>query len=396
MASPRILGLTVDPSERELILEHIERILVDPVFRNSRRYSGLLRYVVERTLEGQSDQLKERNLGVEVFGRRPDYDTNSDHCVRSAAGEVRRRLAQYYLTSGDTAVRIELPSGSYVPQFRVSPPPAPPAAVEPPVPVHVPGVTGARRRMGAAVGGLLALLAIGTAWTLFAQPSAFQRFWNPVLKSPGPALICVGGGSATEPLPPGPPVTVREFDLSPARRMHRSDALAMASLAAMLQSNGKSFRFLNRAHDTSFRELQEGPAILIGALNNEWTMLLTEPLRFHIERTPDGVRIMDRQDSSRSAWNVNLNQPIEGLTRDYAIVARLYDSKTETTKVIVAGLLGWGTRAAAEFAVSHEQLQQLEKRAPRGWAGKNVEAVISAEVVNGSSGLPRIEAAHFW
>src|ERR1700722_19412838 len=86
--------------ERQAVREHLERILLSPVFRNSRRYSGLLRYVVEATLNGDSDHLKERTIGVEVFGRVPDYDTTTDHSVRSGAGEVRKRLAQYYMESG--------------------------------------------------------------------------------------------------------------------------------------------------------------------------------------------------------------------------------------------------------------------------------------------------------
>jgi hypothetical protein len=51
---------------------------------------------VEETLEGASDQIKERTMGVEVFGRHPSYDTNVDYIVRTAAIELRKRLAIYY------------------------------------------------------------------------------------------------------------------------------------------------------------------------------------------------------------------------------------------------------------------------------------------------------------
>jgi len=51
---------------------------------------------VEQTLAGNEDNLKERTLGVEVFHRTPDYDTNLDPVVRLCAGEVRKRIAQYY------------------------------------------------------------------------------------------------------------------------------------------------------------------------------------------------------------------------------------------------------------------------------------------------------------
>src|SRR5262249_15327111 len=89
-------GMTVGDVERVEIQAELERILANPLFKNSRRYPNLLRYVVERTLDGHSADLKERTLGIEVFGRAPDYDTNLDPIVRTTAAEIRKRLAQYY------------------------------------------------------------------------------------------------------------------------------------------------------------------------------------------------------------------------------------------------------------------------------------------------------------
>ena len=68
---------------------------------------------------GAPNQLKERTLGVELFGRDPAYDTGVDAIVRVKANEIRRRLAQHNGTAGPgQRVRIELPPGSYVPQFH--------------------------------------------------------------------------------------------------------------------------------------------------------------------------------------------------------------------------------------------------------------------------------------
>src|SRR5664279_142113 len=80
----------------DAIREELGRILASSVFRKSERYSSLLEYAVQRALDGKSEQLKERTIGVEIFGRLANYDTNADHVVRSAAAEVRKRLAQYY------------------------------------------------------------------------------------------------------------------------------------------------------------------------------------------------------------------------------------------------------------------------------------------------------------
>jgi len=109
----------VDGEHRKQFSDHLERILASPVFRNSKRYASVLRYVVERALEGNADRLKERTIGVDVFGRPADYDTASDHVVRSAMAEIRKRLAQYYQEDGENSeLRIEVQPGSYVPQFR--------------------------------------------------------------------------------------------------------------------------------------------------------------------------------------------------------------------------------------------------------------------------------------
>src|SRR4051812_37473883 len=108
-----------EPIEREAIQEQLERMLASPLFRNSKRYPCFLRFVVEHSLTGDREHLKERTLGVRVFGREPDYDTNDDPVVRLTAGEVRKRIAQYYHEpSHESELRIDLPSGSYIAEFH--------------------------------------------------------------------------------------------------------------------------------------------------------------------------------------------------------------------------------------------------------------------------------------
>src|SRR5579871_2587409 len=77
------------------IREELDRILASPEFRTSKRSQEFLRYVVEHTLQGESDLLKERTIGVDVFGRPADYDPSDDATVRVRAGEVRKRLGLY-------------------------------------------------------------------------------------------------------------------------------------------------------------------------------------------------------------------------------------------------------------------------------------------------------------
>src|ERR1039458_1487338 len=109
----------VDPAA---VREELERILASPQFRNSKRHSCFLRLVVEETLNGEAGQLKERTVGVRVFGLEPGYDTSTNPVVRVSAGELRKRLLQYYHAPDHGAEpRIDLPPGSYVPEFGPAP-----------------------------------------------------------------------------------------------------------------------------------------------------------------------------------------------------------------------------------------------------------------------------------
>jgi len=108
------------PEQVSLVRGHLEKILASPVFAGSRRTQDFLRLIVSHALDGDVDNLRERMIGAEMFGRPVSYDTGSDSVVRVRASEVRKKLAQYYSKSSQakSEVRIELPSGSYVPRFH--------------------------------------------------------------------------------------------------------------------------------------------------------------------------------------------------------------------------------------------------------------------------------------
>src|SRR5262249_16264191 len=76
--------------------DELERVLSSTFFARSERMSKLLRFLVERQLEGRESELKESIIGIEVFGRRPDYNPKRDSTVRTEAVRVRARLKEYY------------------------------------------------------------------------------------------------------------------------------------------------------------------------------------------------------------------------------------------------------------------------------------------------------------
>lgn len=105
--------------DADLFRLHLQEIIESSAFKSSRRSLEFLSHIVEKSLQGQFDDLKERSLGVELFGRPASYDTGADAIVRVTASDVRRRLQQYYSEAGaHSELRIDLPSGSYIPEFR--------------------------------------------------------------------------------------------------------------------------------------------------------------------------------------------------------------------------------------------------------------------------------------
>src|SRR5215470_390584 len=98
----------------------LDKILASSVFVNSPRMSRFLRFVVETTLDGKSESIKEYVIAIEVFEKAEDYDPHADSTVRTEASKLRSRLSRYYETEGrdDLVVFITIPKGSYVAKFE--------------------------------------------------------------------------------------------------------------------------------------------------------------------------------------------------------------------------------------------------------------------------------------
>src|ERR1700730_16178438 len=107
------------PERLGLVRDHLKDVFASKAFAGSKRAQDFLQLIVDHALAGRLDSLRERMIGAEMFGRKIDYDTANDAVVRVKATEVRRKLAQYYQESTKPPlVRIELPPGSYVPNFQ--------------------------------------------------------------------------------------------------------------------------------------------------------------------------------------------------------------------------------------------------------------------------------------
>src|SRR5579862_878119 len=105
----------------------VEKILQSEIFRGSDSLRKLLRFLADRTLAGEADALKEYAVGLDAFGKPPDYDPRQDSVVRIQAGRLRHKLSEYYLTDGkEDPIRVEFPKGGYKIHFEARPVPAEP------------------------------------------------------------------------------------------------------------------------------------------------------------------------------------------------------------------------------------------------------------------------------
>jgi TolB-like protein len=145
----------------ETVQAALERVLASSAFTGSDQLKRFLRLVVERTLQGQPDQLKEYTLGVEVFERGAGYDPKLDPIVRVQARRLRLKLEEYYGTEGAAdPVLITLPKGGYVPVFEP----------RPSIGAELPPSNG-RQRMWLALGALALLILISGALLLKVRTS---------------------------------------------------------------------------------------------------------------------------------------------------------------------------------------------------------------------------------
>jgi hypothetical protein len=416
--------VNLSPSDKEAVLRQVERLLESAQFRNSRRYPDLLRYVVEQTIEGRADTLKERVLGIEVFGREPGFDTAGDSIVRVAAAEVRKRIAQYYQEDGHAGeLRVDLPPGSYVARFRrpaVSAPIVTSAPQEPATEqskteeraIEVKASPAARRgKMLWIAASVILLIAVGASITLRSGgDSGLERFWGPILKPSTPVLVCFGAVDLTEVAPDtragftpqmasavnnaaNAPVSEGKPGVFPA--VAWTEAAQLASLAEMLGKSDKRF-LLRNSRSATLADLRNGPVILGGLLGNSWSMRFVSKLRFHphMDVASQRMWIEDSQHPERTDWSVPWGQAYSDSYDNYALITRSKDPLSGQFTVEIGGLGLHGAQAAGEFVTNPVEMNGLSNdlRDPN----RNVQIVLKVEVVNGAAGPPQILAIHYW
>ena len=413
----------------------LDEVLASAFFRNTQQCQNLLRYIVKHSLAGEDHLLRERVIGSEVFGRRPDYEPGEDPVVRLRASEVRKRLAQFYHSAGETtAIQIDIPAGSYKANFRRGGEAAlsarsvlatevphllatiPEPHLAPQAPQVEPARPDRRRRIVmwtgvAGIGTLLCTLLIQTLGGV--DQMRFHAFWSPWINSRKPVIIAVGSNAvyrladsiadqyaSTHSLqmhgeeffvPFAPTDTIHGSDLVPAENsfVALGDVAAISQLVANVTRQKQSYqeRFSN---DISFAELRNSASVLVGGFNNSMTLELTRKLRFVLRARNE---IDDTQQPQRR-WILNA-PPDSHDTEDYAIVTRIVGSN-DAPMLSVAGMGQYGTLAAADFICNPTTVSGLVQSLPRRWEDKNLQLVLHVKIVDFKVVATDVIAVHLW
>jgi hypothetical protein len=399
--------------ESELVLVQLERLLASHHFKLSKKYPILLRYLVEKTLGGESHLLKERTIGVEVFDRTPDYNTAEDPVVRTTVAEIRKRIAQYYHEdTHNSELRIELTAGSYIPEFHFSTPlQLPPhansgiteatpqsEAVSAASDSELPTAAKQRQALGPwiALGFFLLVLVSFGAWKAWQwyTISPVETVWAPFIGSHSPVLICIGrpGSTTSEDTHD----TTLLDHINQVNALTYDDVMALLDVTDIMRAHAQSFLVKSSAK-TTFSDLQEGSTIYVGALDNTWTLRAMKSLRYQFDEVSSGkIQITDHRDHKQNDWIVDQNGVYPNLNRDYAIIARFQNPETDKTVMLVGGIGGDGTKAAAKFLARPGDLKDIANKLQHNRNLKNFEIVLGTQLINGSPGPPRVLAIEIW
>jgi hypothetical protein len=415
---PVVSGESNRPTPEE-VRRQLDAILASPTFHGSKRCQKFLEHVCTKSLSGEESTLKERTVAIEVFGRLPESDLGEDTIVRVGAREVRKRLAQYYVSPEGVAapVRIDLPPGSYVPEFRyavIRKEPVPePIVVEESVAHRSPRVW--------LVPAALLLLAVAVIAYLRWDPvtpetAAFRAFWRPVFQSAEPLTIAVAHPIVYHPsrramklnhemLGPTkegqrviqlPPKALDGSDMVPVLNQYVGfgDMMVATEVTSLMARNRHTSR-VRFASAVEFADMRTSPTLLIGAVTNRWTVEFQSNWRFRFLRRDDmRVVIVDSEQPGKE-WSIS-SKDDGSSPDDYVLLSRIRNSVTGGMVLVGAGLKQFGTEAAGLLLTDPDQLGAILRKMPAGWENRNLQFVLHAQVIGNTPAQPEVVASHVW
>lgn len=452
-------SLEIDGIDTILIRQELNQILESRHFRHSKRSCQFLQFVVDQKIGGREEELKERWIGVEIFGREVDYATGDDPVVRVQAGEVRRRLELYQADPHEhQLVSIELPVGSYVPVFHLRAPgtvsvnAAPsdhehkpahlateelsqtfstaaelkPISLFPEIPSLHPRQHQGRNWLWPLViavcaGVVLAVLGAGYVLQRANNPDDkwMNAFWGPVTATDKPVLICLG----------------RPIYYQPSSELYEKyDEKHPGAFSTPMERRNRALP-LDPQEPIRWGDLyvitNSGPAVggvraamnisaLFGHRNVPFVVRFGNDATFTELRESPAVII----GALNNPWMMQMSSDLhfamqenggvlsihetgpKGRTwategtptgwRDYGLVTRQLKGSTGQFTVKIEGISDGGTEAGSELLSNPQDLRAVLQSLPKGWEKKNLQLVVATDMIGGKPGPPQVVAYYVW
>jgi len=379
--------------------EELRRVLESKYFATSPKKSRFLEFVSEQAFLGNGDKLNEYLIGVEVYDRGSEFNSQKDPIVRVQAHEIRRLLKKYYEEDGkDSLLRVNLPSGAYVPVFGRC---AAGTDIEFPIePVAIPGFDRRRSNLHLAITLILAaaclvlaLLVVAHGWrsanpqfvpTATALPEALEWFWEPFLPPAEPPLIVIPNhpllraahdGDSPQTLARGHEISkvelpefrdtihfheLKRFRFVPSVTDFTSvgETIGVVSLCQMFSNVGQKYR-LQQSRLVNFEEIKGNNAILLGG-NQSWSgRVFLNVQGFHFQ---NGVITNTKpQPEEKSVYKPEFDPVTNQLRRDYALVLMLPNERSDKRVLLIYGIYTQGSQAAIEYLTNPERMAELRR-----------------------------------
>lgn len=356
-------------------LAQLERINRSRVFQDSESLKSFLRFVVVKTIQGESAGLKEYVIATEVFGRSSDYDPKSDSVVRVQAGRLRNKLREYYLAEGnEDPILLDLPKGRYIPTFArrdrdFSPSRAPEAPEAPSSKLGGLNYDAqSRHRRERAV-----------AWPL----------WQDYLGASEPCLVVFSntlfegtaetGMKLFKPLdapgsnPGSPAVTRIAAGFFPEPRSivdHYTgigETMGVYLLSEFFGRVDHPFR-VKRSLLLTWEDLKSQNIVVLGSPAENFFLrdlpqkqeFIFQPLQDEVGRATFGIVNLNPRPGEAASYLARQEGPSRSqVTRDYGVISLLTGLGMKKRLMVLAGITTYGTQAAAEYVTKSGYLEEL-------------------------------------
>jgi hypothetical protein len=397
-------------SERAQFSNQVERLANSSALHGSESLRKLLRYLAKHSLERSGSPLKEYQIATEVFGRRADFDPQSDSVIRVQAGRLRGKLTEYYSSEGaDDPILVELPKGAYALQFHhrsqinrkegsngnpQSREPAPQNArtwmmasivlfvLLAAALVLIAGLTSSRRVLPTALAGESEIV-----------PAEFQQLWKRFLTGPGEPWLIFSNAAFV-----GRPETGMRYynsarDSTGLIWDHYTgvgEVLAVHDLDQMFGTLHHTIR-VKRGSLFSLDDVQNNDLIFLGSPSENLTLTeIPNTREFVFQRVADGPRKGDlgivNVHPQPGEPKIFVASPSSSpLAEDYAVIGLIPGLNPSRSVMIVAGTTTFGTQAAAEYVCRRDSLHELLSRLSRSESGdvEPFEALLGIKVTHG-------------